>query len=256
MNLFVKKILAKYVKYIEIIGYVFVLLFIGGLVALSFIKAEDEFVHLNGQYEIAVFVPELAEPHWLVATFADSFATVAPGAPLLEITEDAAYCIEQAILSDLQNQATVARANSRPELARQLESVIQQHTPLSPPTSTRKITAQIPGEFLRLDATSIGGVFDFAQSTLRVTEFPPDGRQKKKLQVNQTGTATLAGNLALPVKLVELSENEAVFKIDSLKISDKIQLAVALTKVESGAKIPTSLAVLVGWRSWMQLIWR
>ena len=35
MNLFIKKILAKYVIYIEIIGYGFVLLFIVGLIALS-----------------------------------------------------------------------------------------------------------------------------------------------------------------------------------------------------------------------------
>ena len=41
MNRFGKKILAKYVNYIEIISYTFVVLFIGGLIALSKIKAED-----------------------------------------------------------------------------------------------------------------------------------------------------------------------------------------------------------------------
>lgn len=256
MNLFVKKILAKYVKYIEIIGYAFVLLFIAGIVALSFIKAEDEFVHLKGQYEISVFIPELEQPNCVVATFADSFAIVEPGIPLFEITEDAAYCAEKSILNNLRAQASTARQNSRPELARKLEAVIQQHTPLSPPTSTRKIFSQISGEFFWLDTASVGGVFDFAQSTLRVTKFPPDGRQNKKLQAGQTGTATLAGNLTLPVKLAQLTENEALFTIDSLQISDKTRVVTALAKTQDQTKLPANLKVLVGWKSWMQLIWR
>jgi hypothetical protein len=256
MNLFVKKILVKYVKYIEIIGYSFVLLFIAGLVALSFIKAEDEFVHLNGNYEITIFVPELKPLHGLVAVHADSFATVEPGAPLFEITEDAAYCTGQAILSDLRNQADAARANAQPELAQQIESILHQHPP-APPAATRQIHAEIAGEFLWLDATAVGGVFDFAHSTLRVSEFPPDRRQKKQLEPNQTGTATFpAIKLTLPVKLVQLTEHEAVFAIDSLRTSDKIQLAAALAKSEPGARLPVNLAVHVGWRSWMQLIWR
>jgi len=255
MNLFVKKILAKYVKYIEIIGYGFVLLFIAGLVALSFIKAEDEFVHLNGRYEMPLFVPKFSQPHCLVAVHADSAAMIAPGAPLFEITGDTIFCAEKAILADLQIQARRARISARPELARQLEAVIE-HTPLAAPTGVRLIRSEIAGQFFWLDATGAGGVFDFAQSALSVTEFPPDRRQQKKLQMNQTGTATFpAAGLSLPVKLVQLTEHEAIFHVDSLKTIDKIQLAQALAQSETGG-IPASLAVRVGWRSWMELIWR
>jgi len=224
-------------------------------VALSFIKAEDEFVHLNGRYEMPLFVPKFSQPHCLVAVHADSFALIAPEAPLFEITGDTAFCAEKAILAELQIQALRARTSARPELARQLEAVIE-HTPLAAPAGVRLIRSEIAGQFFRLDATAAGGVFDFAQSALSVTEFPPDRRQQKKLQENQTGTATFQGaGLSLPVKLVQLTEHEAIFRIDSLKIADKIQLAEALAKSETGG-IPASLAVQVGWRSWMELIWR
>lgn len=255
MNLFVRKLLAKYVKYIEIIGYAFVLLFIAGLVALSFIKAEDEFVHLNGRYEMPLFVPKFSQPHCLVTAHADSYATIAPEAPLFEITGDTSFCAEKAILADLQIQASRARTSARPELARQLEAIIA-HTPLAAPNGVRLIRSDIAGEFFYLDETAVGGVFDFSQSALSVTEFPPDRRQQKKLQVNQTGTAIFpAAGLSLPVKLVQLTEHESIFRIDSLKITDKNKLAAALAKSENGG-IPASLAILVGWRSWMELIWR
>lgn len=269
MNRFIKKLLAKYVTYIEIIGYAFVLLFIAGMVALSSIKAEDEFVTLQGKFEVPADLIQFDRTHYLIDQLSDSNTVVDANAPLLEVTDDAKFIAEQTILNNLQGQMEIAQSAAQKDLQRELDritsSLIQKRYPYLPLATLR---AKIAGDFLITDLATdlipknkiIGGVFDFDNNLIRVAEFPPDRQVRRKLKLGQTGTATLklspGESINLPVVLVSLSEKEVYFHSAEIPQEIKFKIAKYLCANPETNQIEASISVLVGWKSWMRLIWR
>jgi len=266
----VKQILARYVKAVEIIGYAFVLLFIGGLIALSFIKAEDEFVTLNGQLEVRYAALVAEKTCFIWALIGDTTTAVNAGAALFEVTTDSDFIADQAILQQLQAPAKQAEGMNRNQIAAELDGLIEKMKKRLDPNPHKAIlVAGCRGAFFAFKTENaivfpgecIGGSFDFDSSMIRVTEFPADARQKRKLKTDQSGTATLridAGkSISVIAKLIELDEAEAHLKLEALTRADQVRLANYLGAHSASHKsIPVSISLLVGWKSWMQLIWR
>ena len=149
MNRFVKKLLARYVKYIEIIGYAFVILFIAGLVALSYIKAEDEFVNLTGKFEIPTDLIQLDRPHYVIDQLSDSNSVVDVNAPLFEITGDEKIIADQTILNSLEQQAKTAQKASQKNLENELNRIISDLVQKKYPYLEKStLRSQISGDFI------------------------------------------------------------------------------------------------------------
>jgi hypothetical protein len=269
MNRFVKKLLARYVKYIEIIGYAFVILFIAGLVALSYIKAEDEFVNLNGKFEIPTEVIKFDRPHYIIVQLSDSNAVVNVNAPLFEITEDENFIADQTILNSLEQQSKTAKKVSRKNLENELNRIISDLVQKKYPYLEKStVRSKISGDFIITDLENdfipsnkvIGGVFDFENNLVRVTDFPADKRMKRKLKLGQTGVATLKlspiESISLSVSLISLDKNEAIFQSTGISKEVKFKVAKYLCSNPNNNKIDANISVLVGWKSWMRLIWR
>ena len=268
MNLFVKKLLAKYVKYIEIIGYLFVLLFIAGLVALSQIKAEDEFVFLNGKIELEKEIISFPQKQIILNVFADSSVKVKPGDNLIELTDNKKYISDQEIIKDLENQIKLAREVSDNNLVNKFSNILNEIKNRNYPNlNIEKIQSKLPGDFFpfvqKNEITeinqNIGGVFGFENSTIRVSKFPVDQQQKKKLKSGQTGIATLKldfeNSISIPVIMSEYSEKEMIFVARELSGENKQKMATSLAQNDD-EYISVTLSVLVGSKSWMNLIWR
>ena len=269
MNRFIKKLLARYVKYIEIIGYVFVILFIVGLVALSYIKAEDEFVNLQGKFEVPADLIRLDRPHYITGQLSDSNAVVAVNAPLFEISDDEKFIADQTILTGLEQQAATARNASQKNLEQELNRIISELAQKKYPSLARStLRSNISGDFIITQLENnfipenmiIGGVFDFDDNLVRVMDFPPDKRMKRKLKLGQTGTATLklgpVESISLSVSLISLDEKEATFQSAEISKAVKLKVAKYISSNPNNNQIETNISVLVGWISWMRLIWR
>jgi|GEM_PF-2214528 hypothetical protein len=269
MNRFIKKLLARYVTYIEIIGYAFVVLFVAGMIALSYIKAEDELVNVQGKFEVPADLIQFDRSHYVIDQLSDSNAVVEANAPLFELTDDEQFIAEQTILNNLQGQMEIARAAAQKDLQQELNritsSLIQKRYPYLRLSTLR---AKMAGDFLITNLAGdlipknkiIGGVFDFENNLIRVTEFPPDRQVRRKLKLGQTGTATLklspTESINLSVVLVSMNEKEAYFHSPEIAAETKFKIATYLCSNSESNQIEASISVLVGWKSWMRLIWR
>lgn len=269
MNRWVKRLLAKYIKYIEIIGYAFVGLFVAGLIALSFIKAEDEWLALNGQFTLPSHVIRFAEPGYLLEMPADSVTRVQSQARLARITFDPVYSRDQTLLRHLEQQIATARDGGDLVVIEQLQRLVQTLKKRSyPKLSVQMVTAPASGEFLTFfpahtalpAQTALGVVLDYAHSSVQVTDFSANPQAQGKLKPGQTGTATVKLNplesLSLPISVTEVNAKTATMQVDSLTTDQKFKLAHYLAVNPASSGIPVNLAVLAGWRSWMKLIWR
>lgn len=269
MNRFIKRLLAKYVKYIEIIGYAFVILFIAGMIALSYIKAEDEFVNLNGKFEIPTDLIKLDRRHYVIDQLSDSNAVVSRNAPLFEITDDKKFIADQTILSNLEQQAETARKASQKKLENELDGIIAELVQKNYPRLVMStLRSKISGDFiiteLEKDLISaneiIGGVFDFENNLVRVTDFPADKSIKRKLKLGQTGTATLklgpVESISFPIFLVTIDEKVVYFHSADISKEHKFKIAKYICSNPGDVQIDASVSILVGWKSWMRLIWR
>jgi hypothetical protein len=276
MNRFVKKLLAKYVTYIEIIGYAFVILFIATLVALSYIKAEDEFVSLNGKYELQTHLIKFDHRNYMIGQVADSNTVVDANGPLFEITDDEAFITDQTILDNLEAQLEAARQATRADLTKKLAPLIyEMEAKTYPGLKINIVRSAIAGDFIIVQSTYglipenkvIGGVYDFDNSLIQVTEFPPDKRLKRKLKPAQTGTATLKlgplESIQLSVNLELISDRTAIFAIKEIPKEAKLKIAKYTSDVQMDStskveaiSIDANINVLGGWKSWMKLIWR
>lgn len=269
MNRFIKKLLAKYVKYIEIIGYVFVILFIAGMVALSYIKAEDEFVNLNGKFEIPTELIKLDRPHYVIDQLSDSNTVVSANSQLFEITDDEQFIADQTILTNLEQQAEAARNASRKNLENEFNGIIAELAQKNYPwLAMSTLRSKISGDFIITQLTNnlipadevIGGVFDFKNNLVRITDFPADKRMRKKLELGQTGTATLKlspiESISIPVFLVTMDEDFVIFRSTEISKEVKFKIANYFCSNPGESQIEAGVNVLVGWKSWMRLIWR
>ncbi len=264
-----KKILAKYVNYIEIISYAFVVLFIGGLIALSKIKAEDEYVPLQGRFELTSQLLEFPGERFITDRPLATGTPVSAGDILLEVTADKRYIADKEILENLREQIGKARETSQRDLTVSLTTIadgLRRRT--YPNLATEKIRATLQGElillatesdFIRADSAA-GGVFDFENCGFRVTEFPPDRSLYKKLETGQNGTATLRSAtgeaIEVPVLLQSVTEEEALFSCTDLTDELKRALATFVAHLPTAQETSATLSVLVGWKSWMSLLFR
>ncbi len=269
MNLFVKKLLAKYVIYIEIMGYALVLLFIAGLFALSNIKAEDEYVNLSGKYEIKSYLIKFDYPQYIINQMTDSISIVQSKDPLLEITSDQKFIADRIILYNLENQVKTARKASQKNLENKLSQIVMDiEKKTYPNLKISTVRSPLAGKYImfprKTDSISenevIAGVFDFDKSLIRVSEFPVDQRMKKKLKLNQTGTAVItlgaAESVDLPLILQTVTNNEAVFSCTQISDDIALKLAKYISSLSEEVPLKANIKVLVGWKSWMRLIWR
>ncbi|NOZ62839.1 MAG: hypothetical protein GXO74_14345 [Calditrichaeota bacterium] len=269
MKFWVKKLLAKYVTYIEIIGYGFVILFIAGLIILSRVKAEDEFVGLKGELAISTDLIQSDKPWYVLKIAADTGKVVAPETALLIVTDDPVFIADKKIIVKLDEQTALAEGTGNGSLVSQLQKMRGQlEDKKYPYLSQYEVRSKIEGEFILISdelpfisANSIpGGVFNFENCSLYVSQLPVDKRMKRKLKIGQTGTAAIQisplEKINVSVELVNLTESEADLKIMELNQSKKKKLAAALTALPKDEKLSATISVLVGSKSWMQLIWR
>jgi hypothetical protein len=269
MNLFVKKLLAKYVIYIEIIGYLLVFLFIAGLVALSFIKAEDEYVNLTGAYEIKSHQISFEKRNYIIDLLSEPDSLLRANSPLMEITDDEKFIADQIIFNHLEVQLEEARKASAKTIERQLSSIMDKiERELYPRLNLKVIRTPVEGRFLLLEHDDdlipenkiIGGVYDFENSIIRVTQFPADNRIKKKLKPDQSGSAILQLNVnetaQVPISLTVVDKNEAVFDVGQISRENMYKIAEHLSSGDDDAIINANINLLVGSKSWMRLIWR
>ncbi|MBD3289826.1 hypothetical protein GF337_13550, partial [candidate division KSB1 bacterium] len=200
MNLFVKKLLAKYVIYVEIIGYVLVAIFIGGLIALSFIKAEDEFVNLNGHLALESGLLVFEQDHYIIDVLSETNSSVNTRAPLLEVTDDQKFITDRELLSTLETQLEKMQQAGRPDLERQLsEMILDLEEKTYPRLELNTIRSTMSGDFILFEPerdliradTPIGGVFDFSNARIHVPQLPADRSQARKLEIEHSGTATI-----------------------------------------------------------------
>jgi hypothetical protein len=269
MNRLLKRLLAKYVKYIEIIGYTFVGLFVAGLLALSYIKAEDEWMTLNGQFTISSHIIRFAEPCYLLEMPADSITQVQTNTILARITFDPAFRTDKTLLRNLEQQITPARAVGDQLVVGQLQGIVNTLKKRNYPNlAVQTVTAPASGEFLTFfqensvlpAQTTLGVVLDCAHGSVQVTDFSTNTQAKTRLKPGQTGTVTVKLNsiesLSLPIKVSEVTTKAALMHVDSISIDQKFKLAHYLAANTTSPEIHVNLSVLIGWRSWMKLIWR
>ena len=269
MNKFVKKLLAKYVKYIEIIGYGMVFLFIAGLVALSTIKAEDEFVNLTGQYDISSSLIISPQRLFIIDVLADTFQIVGPGGDLLEVAEDDRYVSDRVIRKNLEEQVEEAREFGNTQLVRRLTAIISELKSRNyPELYKRTLKSPISGDFVlfknKTDVVPndipIGGVFDFEDGQIRVTEFPADKRMKRKLKPDQIATVNLRlgeeKTLSQDAIITANRDDVVVLELKGMSNEDKRNIAHYISRHAQVMSVDVSISVLVGARTWMNLIWR
>ncbi len=268
MKLFVKKLLAKYIKYIEIIGYFFVILFIAGLVALSFIKAEDEFVNVNGKYEIEFHRLQFEKDRYILDLRSIPGTTVTTNAPLFELTDDEKFIADRTIQANLESQLKTARKAGQRRLANNLAAVILEIEKKDYPRLNYSVVrSPLEGEFVLLDSSDfipakkvIGGVFNFKEALITVTELSNDKRQAKKLEVDQSGLATLklgpVKTVACSVRVIEMNDSELLLKTETISDNEQLKIADFIVTHPETTRIDVNVNVLVGWKSWMRLIWR
>mgnify|MGYP006298650867 CR=1 FL=1 len=269
MNLFVKKLLAKYIIYIEIIGYVLVTIFIGGLIALSFIKAEDEFVNLNGHLSLQSELLIFKKDHYIIDVPSETNSFVNKRAPLLEVTDDQKFITDRELLSTLETQLEKVQQSGRPDLERQLSNLIYDlEEKTYPDLNLATIRASISGDFILYEPerdlikanAPIGGVFDFANTRIRIPQLPADRSQARKLEPEQSGTATIqlghVNTRTVPVTLIEVAADSAVARIDEWTLAQKEEIAQFHSSLKNDEQISVTLRIKVGWKSWMNLIWR
>lgn len=268
MNRFVKKLLAKYIKYIEIIGYFFVVLFIAGLVALSFIKAEDEYVGLNGKYQIDFQMIKYEKPHYILDLRSENGATVSANSPLFELTDDDKFIADRTIQTNLEAQLETARNAGQRKLANNLAAIILEIEERDYPKLDYSVErAPIEGAFFLIDSSDFipaevikGGVFNFEEATIRVTQFPSDKRLVKKVKQDQAGTATIklgpVEKIVCTAIVSEVSKSEILLNMETIPVNEKLKIINFIAARPDDVSIDVSVNVLVGWKSWMRLIWR
>jgi len=269
MNKFVKKLLAKYVKYIEIVGYGLVFLFIAGLVALSTIKAEDEFINLTGRYDISSSLIISPQRLFIIDVLADTFQVVGPGSDLLEVVEDERFVSDQVIRKNLEKQVEEAGEFGNTQVVRRLSAIITELNSRNyPGLHRRTLKAPISGDFVlfknKADVvpkdTPIGGVLDFEDGQIRVTEFPADKRLKRKLKPDQVATVKLIlgeeETLSQDATLTLHRDDVVVLELKGMSNEDKRIIAHYIFRHSEAISIEVSISVLVGARTWMNLIWR
>ncbi len=269
MNRFVKKLLAKYVIYIEIIGYLLVILFIGGLIALSFIKAEDEYVNLNGHLLLNAELLVFEKEHYLIDVLSETNSSVNKRSPLLEITDDPKFITDRVMLTTMETQIEKVRQLSRTDLEDQLSAIIYDlEEKTYPNLRLNTIRTSISGDYILFQPerdllkmnTAIGGVFDFSNAHIIVPQLPADRSQARKLKAEQSGAATIllgaVNTRTVPVTLIRVAEDSAVARIDEWTIVQKNEIARYFANLKNDEKISVSLRIKVGWKSWMNLIWR
>lgn len=269
MNRWLKKLLAKYVTYIEIIGYGFVFLFVIGLILLSRIKAEDEFVGLNGKLNIDYQLFQADKATIILELLADTTEKVQAGQPVILFTDDEDYFADKKMHLTLNTQIQLAEKTGNLELVNQLKQALSILERKKYPSLLKKeMKSEIAGEFWLMQKNFpfaekgevIGGIFDFEKCKIHVPQLPVDKRMMRKLKTGQKGTASLIisplEKIDLQVELVNLKEQEADLKIVNLTKSQKRKIAQAVTSSGEKKELSASISVLVGSKSWMQLIWR
>lgn len=269
MKRFTKKLLAKYVQYIEIIGYFFVLLFIAGLFALSFIKAEDEFIQLSGELEMQIFIPEIVLPIYLTKSLTDSIIKVQPGDTIFTFSCQEKMLQDQMLLQNLIRQIEGLKLESDNDILMRLNEIINKiKTRKYPDVENRPIISPIQGVFFNfinstpqlVEQRPVGGVFDFQSTRIVVNQLPVDRQMVRKLKAGQSGTANLnfhSGNsIQVSVTLLEINETRAILKINSFPHLEQKKFALEFCKEPPKTNFSANISVLVGWKSWMRLIWR
>lgn len=269
MKQWVKKLLAKYVTYIEIIGYGFVILFIAGLIALSRVKAEDEFVNLKGVFTISADLIKADKALYVRKIIADTGEVVDEEIPLLIVTDDPIFIADKKIIVKINEQIALAKETGDISLIMRLQKMrAQLENKKYPHLKQYEIRSKLKGEFILVSDelpfisanAAAGGVFDFENCSLHVSQLPVDKRMKRKLKVGQTGTAAIQisplEKIDVSVELANLSEKEADLKITGLSPAKKKKLAIALAMLPGNEKLSATIMLLVGSKSWMQLIWR
>jgi len=269
VNLFIKKLLAKYIIYIEVIGYGFVLIFIGGLIALSFIKAEDEFVPLKGQYNIKTSLIRFDQKQIILDLISGPTPFVQPGDLLAHVTGDRKFVSDHIIKKTLKEQIETAQEIPDINLAERLTSLLSEINERTyPDMKIIPVTSPISGEIFLLKGKDdivleneiIGGVFDFIAARIYVSEFPVDRQQKRKLKLGQSGTATIdlgfENPISFSVKMVGYSEKKMVFQPENMSFEKKQKMAQIIFQENKSDKILANINLRVGSRSWMSLIWQ
>ena len=269
MDLFIKKILAKYIVYIEIIGYGFVILFIAGLVALSFIKAEDEYVPLKGRYKVNTSLIRFDQKQIILESISGSTPFVHQGDLLAHVTDDRLFISDHIIKKTLEEQIKTAQEIQDINLVERLLSMLSEVKKRTyPDLKITLISSPISGDVFLLKGKDeiveeneiMGGIFDFKTACIYISEFPVDNQQKRKLKIGQSGTATVhlhnGKTFSFAVKMVMCSADEMVFQLENISFENKQRIARFVFQGGNITILNVSVSVHVGSRSWMNLIWQ
>lgn len=268
MKPFIKKLLARYVVYVEVTGYAFVILFFGGLVALAFVKAEDEFAVFKGRISLPVQSLRVDCPAVVLDTQALPGATVNAGQALIDTVTNQVFVTDRMVLDSLDTQIASAARQGRNDLIEQLKPMAESlRTKHYPDLKTDVIIADIPGEFILWCRTNqpitgnipAGAVADFTAGIVVVTNIAPDNRKAAQLKPGQPGTALLkidgVQKLSLPLIVKSVTKTEVILSFGQIPESDRATLA------NWAAAVPppppdADVKILVGWKSWLRLVWR
>jgi len=273
-SIFLRRIIARYVVWIEIVGYALVFALFGALIYASQVKADDDFLpSIPGTVNLKLQVVQ-ASKDAQVSAIAPDEAEKRParvGTALVTLEESPEIVTRTSLRQNLEKQREFARTQKRDEVVAQIDKMLEQvqpnpaaHSALRPLPAKftgKWVPAVKPGQVVT-SGTVLGILLSPAETTVDIeTKAPPIAQNGGKLKPDQPTTISLT-----------MGKTEVIL-LGKVTRGGKKNPAIAITEITpaEAAKImdfyrdnpyqnpsfPTeNIKVLVGEKSWASLIWK
>jgi hypothetical protein len=269
-SIFLRRIVAKYVVWVEVIGYLIVVAFVVGLVFASTKKAEDEFLVIPCEVTLSADVLRADKSAEIVSLQpAGTPAGNREGLALLE--ESPALVTRTSLLQNLKRQLDFARSQNQEAIAADVAKMIadaQKANNAAP--ARRPVLSKISGQWyptadsgdVIASGAVLGVVLNPAETEVTLNKQDPAvSKRGNRLKPDQPATITLsAGGVAIQIsgKVVEGGKKDPRVRVTGIPSAEaaKIVAFYRQNPGHDGKFTGANTKVLIGEKSWASLIWK
>jgi hypothetical protein len=273
---FWRRVLARYVSWVELAGYLLVFALIAGLVAASQIKAEDEFLAIPGEVRLQV---KVLRARGDAAVRAIVRSPAAPGGDsrvsqvFYELETAPGRVARASLMRSLEEQRKFARERKQDAVAANVQAMMDRvGGEDGGPSDVRRIAAHSGGAWRLTDLVRVGDVvtsgavlavdLNVAGTKVAIDTKSPSVSQKgNKLRAGQPATVTLSLNgapVSLLGRVVQGGKKNPQVELTDVRPEDMAKI-VDFFKAQpdhDGTFAGANVNVLVGEKSWASLIWK
>lgn len=271
-SIFLRRIIARYVVWIEIVGYLLVFSLFGSLIFASTMKADDDILVIPGEVDLKIQVFQANKDAEISAVEPDQTGTLKKaGMPLVTLQEAPEVVSRASLRVNLEKQLAFANAQKQSDVAAQISQMLEQvKANAAAKSALRPMTGSFTGKWVPAvkagevvtSGTVLGILLSPAETTVKVEKkSTPVAQNGGKLQPDQPTTISLSmgtTNVDLAAKVIRGGKTDPEIAVTEIPASE-------ITKImdfyrDNPAQNPVfptqNIRVLVGEKSWASLIWK